>query len=113
MAQDIAVSPLQSELIDYVLDTYGYKTGWELKNLTHNESPWLQHSSDGKVADGGIITEPELLAFFNSKVDMEGFSLKSDLSSIEGSLANDFIAVPDEIQSADDFVQWAKSVSFN
>lgn len=112
LAQDIKVDSFQSELIDYVLETYGHKTGWELRNLTHNESPWLQHSSDGKVADGESITESELLDFFSPKVDMDGFSLKSHISSIEDSLANDFIAVPDEIQSADDFVQWAKSVSF-
>jgi len=113
LAQDIEIDTFQSELIDYVLETYGHQSGWELRNQTHNESPWLQHSSDGIVSDGKTITEAELLDFFNTKVDMDGFSLKSHISSIEDTLANDFVAVPDEIQCADDFVLWAKSVSFS
>lgn len=44
------------ELIDNVVDTYGGLSGWRLRNLTHQEKPWIEAWE--KALRGKILRVP-------------------------------------------------------
>ena len=54
----------QIELMDEVIDIYGKYSGWTLRNMTHQESPWLKNESTG-----GAISDDDLLEFFKTRLN--------------------------------------------
>lgn len=55
------------ELLDNVYDYYGQYSAWKLRNMTHDEAPWIDAFAR---ADRTIRTE-ELEQFFSSEVSQE------------------------------------------
>lgn len=45
------------ELVEEVFDVFGQYSAWKLRNMTHEESPWLNHESDASVIPPIDITE--------------------------------------------------------
>lgn len=39
----------EKELIDEVFDVFGQFSAWKLRNMTHDERPWMEHESDASV----------------------------------------------------------------
>jgi len=54
----------ESELIEEVFDVYGQYSAWKLRNMTHEESPWLAHETEA-----GVIPLNEITEFFKNKVN--------------------------------------------
>ncbi len=52
------------ELIEEVFDIFGQYSAWKLRNMTHEESPWLNHESTA-----GLIPKQELTEYFQSRID--------------------------------------------
>jgi len=52
------------ELIEEVFDVYGQYSAWKLRNMTHEESPWLVHE-----AQADVIPLPEITEFFKNKIN--------------------------------------------
>jgi len=45
------------ELIEEVFDVFGQYSAWKLRNMTHEEAPWLEHEADASVIPKQSITE--------------------------------------------------------
>ncbi|SEQ25544.1 Uncharacterized phage-associated protein [Amphritea atlantica] len=45
------------ELIEEVFEVFGQYSAWKLRNMTHEESPWLDHEADAGVIPKKVITE--------------------------------------------------------
>ncbi len=50
------------ELISEVYETFGQYSAWKLRNMTHNEPPWLDHE-----ADAGEIPIDEMTEYFRNR----------------------------------------------
>ncbi|KUG58939.1 Panacea domain-containing protein [Nesterenkonia jeotgali] len=50
------LKPEERELADAVIDLYGARSGWALRNLTHEEAPW--RDAWDRCAEGEILNEP-------------------------------------------------------
>lgn len=53
----------QQGLLDEVFSEFGQYTAWRLRDMTHEESPWLNHEKAGD-----IIPKSELLAYFKTRL---------------------------------------------
>ncbi|WP_066804951.1 Panacea domain-containing protein [Moraxella oblonga] len=53
----------EMELIQEVYDVYGQFSAWRLRDLTHNESPWINHERQAE-----IIPFKEMKDFFKTRV---------------------------------------------
>jgi uncharacterized phage-associated protein len=92
-----------------VFDELGSKTALELRQMTHEESPWIAHqtSSYPDKADGEEITEMELMDYFSPLVTEKYLaSVVNDIKELDES---DLLAVPQDIETAEDFLAWMKA----
>lgn len=56
--------PLEArELVDEVFDVYGRFSAWVLRQMTHEESPWLDYQESG-----GEIPHSALKAYFKTQI---------------------------------------------
>lgn len=60
---DGLLSDLEVELIEEVYEVFGQFSAWKLRNMTHEESPWLKNE-----AVGGVISHQELRDYFNTRI---------------------------------------------
>jgi len=61
------IDPKDRELLDNVYDFYGQYSAWKLRNMTHDESPWI----DAFARADKTISTAELEQFFASEVSQE------------------------------------------
>lgn len=64
---DPSTSPLnenQKDLIGEVFEVFGQYSAWKLRNMTHEESPWLNHESDA-----GVIPAAEIREYFKTRIN--------------------------------------------
>lgn len=52
------------ELIEEVYDVFGQYSAWKLRNMTHEESPWLEHE-----ADAGVIPKEAISEYFKTRIN--------------------------------------------
>ena len=52
------------ELIEEVYDVFGQYSAWKLRNMTHEESPWLEYEASAGVIPQKVITE-----YFKTRID--------------------------------------------
>jgi len=45
------------ELIEEVYEVFGQYSAWKLRNMTHEERPWLEHESNAEVIPKEVISE--------------------------------------------------------
>ncbi|MGW7532093.1 Panacea domain-containing protein [Amycolatopsis sp. NPDC054798] len=55
-----ALTPTERETVDAVISFYGEMTGWQLRELSHSERPWLE--ARGDLPEGEPSTAPVTLA---------------------------------------------------
>jgi len=48
-AKTEVLSSYQKEILNDVYDVYGQFSAWKLRNMTHNESPWLRTQDDEEI----------------------------------------------------------------
>ncbi len=51
------------ELIEEVFDVFGQYSAWKLRNMTHEESPWLDHENEASV-----IPIKEITDYFKTRI---------------------------------------------
>lgn len=49
-------TPEENELLEEVYDTFGQYSAWKLRNMTHEETPWLT-TPQGAVISTGVIKD--------------------------------------------------------
>ena len=54
----------ETDLIDEVFNIFGLYSAWGLRNMTHEEQPWIDHNEDG-----GIIPQEELKVYFATRLN--------------------------------------------
>ncbi|MHB8327845.1 MAG: Panacea domain-containing protein [bacterium] len=65
---DFAIySDEEKELLDDVYIVYGQFSAWKLRELTHNESPWM-NTPEGR---GSVISHEELKKYFDTQISNE------------------------------------------
>ncbi|MFV0634622.1 Panacea domain-containing protein [Demequina sp.] len=57
-----------AKILVLVWNTFGSKSAWKLREMTHQESPWLDHYRDG--VPGITIPKEDIAVFFKSNVAM-------------------------------------------
>lgn len=50
-------SPEQRDLLDEVHDVFGQFSAWKLRNMTHNESPWLENEDSASIIPKATLQE--------------------------------------------------------
>lgn len=67
LASDFDKGSLNEEefgLIEEVFDVFGQYSAWKLRNMTHEESPWLDHESEANV-----IPFEEITDYFKTRIN--------------------------------------------
>lgn len=54
----------QIELLDEIVEVYGQFSAWHLRNMTHEQKPWIDHE-----ADASVIPENEMIDFFKKQLN--------------------------------------------
>jgi len=57
-------SPDQLELLNEVYDVFGQFAAWKLRNMTHEEAPWINHAENAEE-----IPQDELKEFFATRLN--------------------------------------------
>lgn len=52
------------ELIEEVYQVFGQYSAWKLRNMTHEESPWIDHE-----ADAGVIPKEAITDYFKTRIN--------------------------------------------
>lgn len=60
---DLAIDEEDAELIDEVYEVYGKHSAWSLRNLTHEEKPWIV------TPDCGVISHDVMKDYFETLID--------------------------------------------
>lgn len=64
--------PDAKKMADAVLTLYGARSGWSLRNLTHDEAPW--HDAwircDYGARPGEVISHEDMKTFYSSKIQI-------------------------------------------
>ncbi|MAC47020.1 MAG: hypothetical protein CMI12_09215 [Oceanospirillum sp.] len=53
----------QRELLDEVFEVFGQYSAWKLRDMTHEESPWLNNESHA-----GVISPDEIKEYFKTRI---------------------------------------------
>ena len=87
-------------ILSIVRREYGQFSAWKLRDMTHQESPWLS------TLNGAEITLDIMKSFFIPKKEI-GFDF--DLGRMKERVEGVFIQLPESVQSDDDFVSWVSA----
>ena len=69
----VSLSAEQTQLIDFILDSYVHLSAFALSAMTHREGPWLN------AANGAIITDDAILSYYGQLPFAKNFN---DLSNL-------------------------------
>lgn len=58
------ISEDEYKLIDEVYSVFGQYSAWKLRNLTHEEAPWINHEANAE-----IISKNELDEYFKTRIN--------------------------------------------
>ncbi|MNW41341.1 hypothetical protein D3C74_184760 [compost metagenome] len=64
------LAPEDKEMADAILKLYGARSGWSLRNLTHDEAPWKDawyNCGEGERF-GEVISHEAMASFYSKKV---------------------------------------------
>jgi len=59
-----SLSNEEFELVEEIFDVFGQYSAWKLRNMTHEESPWLDHESEA-----GAIPLNEITDYFKTRIN--------------------------------------------
>jgi len=60
----ISLEKEEFELIEEVFEVFGQYSAWKLRNMTHEESPWLNYEANAET-----IPLPEITDYFKKRLD--------------------------------------------
>jgi uncharacterized phage-associated protein len=61
--EKLSISAEERELMEEVYDVFGQYSAWALRDMTHEESPWLKHE-----ASAGVIPTEDLTEYFKTRI---------------------------------------------
>jgi len=61
-------SEAQKDMLKDVYNTFGQFSAWVLRNMTHDEFPWLETTRNGKVI-GSVISTELLKKYFKTQIE--------------------------------------------
>lgn len=91
--------------IDFVIGKLGSIKPWKLVRKTHQEDPWKNHAPDN-AADGCVIESNEIQVYFEGVLASSQDDRLATL--LDRADCEQTILLPDEIETAEQFLQWAK-----
>ena len=98
-------------IIDNVLTVYGSMTAAYLSKLTHLPgSAWSKTGDEQAVIDNRLLKECIVIEE-GRFMSIATFPFNFDLARMERMVSDDFVTVPDGLESLDDFDQWLREVS--
>lgn len=59
-----SLSKDEFELIEEVFEVFGQYSAWKLRNMTHEEAPWLKHE-----AEAGVIPKQDITEYFKTRIN--------------------------------------------
>ncbi len=59
-----SLSQEEFDLVEEVFEVFGQYSAWKLRNMTHEETPWLNHESEA-----GTIPLPEITEYFKTRIN--------------------------------------------
>lgn len=61
----------EKQMADAVMNVYGGFSGWDLRNLTHTESPWIEAWAESGQGEkqGYVISDESMRDFYRSKLN--------------------------------------------
>lgn len=62
--KDVALTPAEKEHLDEVFEVFGQFSAWKLRNMTHEETPWIENEGEA-----GVIPKLELKKYFETRVE--------------------------------------------
>ncbi|HAO24655.1 MULTISPECIES: type II toxin-antitoxin system antitoxin SocA domain-containing protein [unclassified Methylophaga] len=95
------------DIIDFVLDKWGNKGAWFLRNQTHQEAPWREHyNEETEQVDGAEISHDQMRNFFIKQIsEIQDTQLSTVLDSVDST----FISLPDDISTEEEFYKWIQA----
>lgn len=63
---DVDFSEIDTEFLNEVYNEFGQYSAWKLRNMTHDESPWVDANH------GGIISHKSMMDYFSQFVVTDG-----------------------------------------
>lgn len=97
----------QAEFLDRIYAEYGQFSAWKLREMTHEEEPWVKSYESGMNFP---ISLDVLFGFFSKQQKRNLFmpyEINFDLEKIRKRVEDKDITVP-QFTSVDDFIKWAK-----
>ncbi|XVN73183.1 hypothetical protein AAEX37_00235 [Oligella sp. MSHR50489EDL] len=88
-------------ILNHVRYEYGQYTAWKLRNMTHDEAPYLNTPS------GDVMNEECIKDFFVNKISQNTFSF--DLEMMKSRVEGKFVKMPSDV-GKDSFFEWVKSI---
>lgn len=58
------LSPQQEQLVKDIFDEFGQYSAWKLKDMTHEEAPWMKYFR----RENPVIPPEELMAYFKTRL---------------------------------------------
>ena len=58
-----SLSKEQIDLLDEVWSVFGQFSAWKLRDMSHNESPWINHEKDASE-----ISDQDLIEYFKTRI---------------------------------------------
>lgn len=98
------LSDSTQSIVDMVLNKLGNMGAWALRNKTHTEPTWLAHyDAKTSTVDKQEITAEEMRSYFEQELIS---TQDAAFARILDSSDEESIAIPSEINNADDFASW-------
>jgi len=88
------------EVLEFVCRDYAKFSGWKLREMTHEETPWKNTQRDE------VITKDSIKDFFKTKFYCEKFNF--DLERMDRMLETNFVKVP-HFDNDEDLIEWIEN----
>lgn len=90
-------------VMQFVREAYGQYSAWRLRDMTHEEHPWLS------TRPGEEISQHLLRQYFSDKYPASTFNY--DLARMKARVEDAFHKVPDDLADDEAFARWLEKLS--
>lgn len=106
-ASQVFNSP-QILFLNSIYESFSRFGAWTLRQMTHKERPWLNHSADGETADSDVISIEEIKDHFKQFVTTNDY-IQSYIELSKIDLETEIVALPKSINSSEKFIDWIRN----
>lgn len=98
----------QVELLRIVVSNFGFRSGSELRRLSHREEIWKSHCFEDGSGDDSVITKDEIAQFFTDALAVPDSEYSEFMSDMQKRLDDSPVQIPNTVVDADSFVHWVR-----